>query len=641
VLRLQLACNRVFLFDSVNGDGSSVKALAEAIYGQVIQLPMMFELIPALWANVRKIIQQSYKEQIGPLSGQLVLQREEAIKLLRPAVPGLPDESLWEALVFWGMLGDVVISSNVLVTDIETLIQLIRPILHHSPMESLNRVLNGDREKIECDEVVIPEFANLMADQQGDVRKWIEELEEDRILRFSVLEYMFCWKDLSREARRDTTKVLEACHLIVGGLCGNKSGYVTAVESTNDFLWLVTCRLDKAVSETSDPSVLTKEALGFQAQARYVPIGFFANLQASQLVHNIQNRMITTVTAQVDSSNMKFRFKTLFRKDWETVSVMLTRCINRGEGERMAVEVWSTSLAMLENVCRNMDRIRQDKFPGIFFQYVMWFRNDEFSDESLEWTLERSTGSLTAILEQRLMALPIVAKTWNSSVKIKGMIVQDAVRTLQTNAAFFLSHAWSDRSVREQARETVTEGLQRAVEEISGELMWVDAAEMKFGTQFHKQMEKGVRDAQCIVICLSYVYLTRPNCLQELCWAVQGHASEGKPLIVVSVDQQLTFEAIKGWNTSQNLEVRVFDHQDKEVNVIVDRRTLAFVRKWLLRVKVFTQWQDGEGGLTKERRSAVEEMLMSLRILQRDSDMGQAPSLQVDQEGGSWFVLET
>ena len=169
--------------------------------------------------------------------------------------------------------------------------------------------------------------------------------------------------------------------------------------------------------------------------------------------------------------------------------------------------------------------------------------------------------------------------------------------------------------------------------------MWVDAAEMQFGTQFHKQMEQGVRNSQCVVVCLSYVYLTRPNCLQELCWAVQDHASEAKPLFVVSVDPQLTFDAIKRWDTSQNLEVSVLDHQDKEVKVIVDRRTLAFVRNRLLGVKLYTQWQDGEGNLTKERWSAVEEMLKSVRVLERDK--GHAPNLQVDQEGGSWFVLET
>ena len=303
--------------------------------------------------------------------------------MLRLAVPSLPVESLWEALVFWGALGDLVVSINVLVTDIQTLIELIRPILHHSPMESLDRMAKGDGGKIQCDEVVVPGFAKQMKDRQGDVRKWIEELEEDRMLRFEVLEYMSCWKDLTEEARKSAIKVLEACSLIVGGHHGISAGISGADKGTSDSLWLVTCRLDKTKSESGDPSEQTKAALGFQAQARYIPIGFFANLQASQLVNNAQNQLLTSVTDQVDSSNMKISFKTLFRKDWETVSVMLTRFVKRGEGEMMAVEVWSTSLAMLENICRNMDRIRQDKFPGIFFQYSVLFRNNYSQEKPL------------------------------------------------------------------------------------------------------------------------------------------------------------------------------------------------------------------------------------------------------------------
>ncbi len=137
VLHLQLACGSVFLFDSVNGDGSSVKALSKAIYGQVIQLPMMFEQIPVLWASVQKIVQQSYTERVGPLAGRLVLRRREVITLLQPAVPGLNGESLWEALMFWATLGDLVVSGDVLVTDVQTFRMLLRPILQHSLTESL------------------------------------------------------------------------------------------------------------------------------------------------------------------------------------------------------------------------------------------------------------------------------------------------------------------------------------------------------------------------------------------------------------------------------------------------------------------------------------------------------------------------
>ena len=169
--------------------------------------------------------------------------------------------------------------------------------------------------------------------------------------------------------------------------------------------------------------------------------------------------------------------------------------------------------------------------------------------------------------------------------------------------------------------------------------MWVDTAEMKGETQFHTLMEQGVKNAQCIIICLSYVYLTRPNCLQELCWAVQGYVSEGKPFIVVSVDPELTFDAIKEWNTLYNLTVCRQNHKDKEVKLTIDRRTLAFAQKWLLRVMIYTQWSSGEGSSSQERQSAVGEMLKSVCRLQ-SRQAASALNLQVIKEESSWFVIE-
>jgi hypothetical protein len=655
VLRLQLACCRVFLIDSVKGDGTSVKDLSTAIYEQVIQLPMMSEQIPRLWASIRKIVQQSYEGLEGPLAGRLVLQREEAISLLRPAVPGLSDESLWDALVFWGTLGDVVVSSDVLVTDIKTLIKLFRPILHHAPLESLRRM--AKKEGFQCDEVVVPDFADLMKDKQDDIRMWIKELVDKRLLRFAVLEHMSCWKDLKEEERINTTKVLEACYLIVREHDGSKLGSnsPSTDKPTKNSSWLVTCRFDRVVPEDSKGPVKLdnlQAELGFQARARFVPSGFFSTLQAFQLVHNTQSWLLTTTKVQADSSNLKMSFRTMFGKGWENVSVMLTKC-NRncvsdayqtGEGELMAIEVWSTSLAMLKNICSDIDRIRQDKFPGISFQHVVWFRNDKFSEEALEWQLERNTGSLTTILEQRIMTLQITAEEWNSKNKIEGMVLQDAIRTVQAKAAFFLSHAWGDWSVRERARRKVTEGLQLAVEKQSGELVWIDTAELKNETQFHRQMEQGIKHAQCVVICLSYIYLTRPNCLWELCWAVQGYVVSGKRLVVVSVDPLLTFEAITRWDISQNLTIRAKSNKDEDVVITVDKRTLTFVRKWFFGIKLYEQWKDGEGAWSKERQAAVEEMLKSVRAQHQDSDFESdrsVPSLKVDKEGGSWFVLES
>ena len=46
----------------------------------------------------------------------------------------------------------------------------------------------------------------------------------------------------------------------------------------------------------------------------------------------------------------------------------------------------------------------------------------------------------------------------------------------------------------------------------------------------------------------------------------------------------------------------------------VDRRTVAFVQKYLIGVKIYEEWKDGEGSTSDaKRRSAVEEMLKSIK----------------------------
>ena len=79
---MQLVGSQVMLVDSVNGDGSSVKALSNTIFEVVSKMPMMKELIPSKWAKLRQIVQQSYQDGSGPLAGKSVLQKQEVVKLL-------------------------------------------------------------------------------------------------------------------------------------------------------------------------------------------------------------------------------------------------------------------------------------------------------------------------------------------------------------------------------------------------------------------------------------------------------------------------------------------------------------------------------------------------------------------------------
>jgi hypothetical protein len=45
-------------------------------------------------------------------------------------------------------------------------------------------------------------------------------------------------------------------------------------------------------------------------------------------------------------------------------------------------------------------------------------------------------------------------------------------------------------------------------------------------TAFIDEMKRGMANASAFVICLSPLYLTRPNCLRELMWAMDMCAAD-------------------------------------------------------------------------------------------------------------------
>jgi hypothetical protein len=60
--------------------------------------------------------------------------------------------------------------------------------------------------------------------------------------------------------------------------------------------------------------------------------------------------------------------------------------------------------------------------------------------------------------------------------------------------------------------------------------VWIDDNECKDRLQ---ETQNGMRNASFFIICLTPLYLTRPNCLRELCWALDMCAEDSNKRIVV------------------------------------------------------------------------------------------------------------
>jgi hypothetical protein len=657
----------VVLIESVNGTGATVLDLVNKLSEEICQLQTMKEKIPQKWFTIRQLIKTSDISKAELFAGKPLYQKEEAISLLKSAGSvlelGLTDEKLWEVLEFWGMLGDVMVHRNVLVPDIDLFIELMRPILHHAPSESLKRKRsNVSGGKIDFDEIVIPKFNKLHREQQNKVEELIGLLETNRLLCFDVLQYMLRWEDLDESSRRDAIRVLEACYLLVGLSSPHMDSTICRAGSAGDD-WLVTCRLSNSEKEALrllDPSEVLGDASGqsllFRAYASFVPDGFFSTLLAT-LVGSTNDQLMKTIRG-LSSSNLHMDFQTLFGGDWDELKLRQVEI--DGEGiEGTAIELWSTNLAMIKRVANEMEVLRYQKFPGIVFRYAVFFRNEKLQKGVLEWNIEQKYGSFGSILEERQEELPMSAKIGNVPGRILKMKVGDVIRPISQNAAFFLSHAWNDLSMSENATAMVTTGLQNLLEKRSGELVWLDKNEMSANeTQYHSRMERGLRASSCVIVCLSRHYLTRRNCLLELAWAVKDYLATGKPIIVVSVDPELTLHSIQNWDTSKDLPVNgsmsnkidpktspvcdtkpdlsadgtIDNDPSKKPVPKVDRRTIRFFQRHLTGVHFFEEWKDGEGARSEKREKAVATMLGSLSKWVREGrgkDPKTAPEIEV------------
>jgi hypothetical protein len=85
--------------------------------------------------------------------------------------------------------------------------------------------------------------------------------------------------------------------------------------------------------------------------------------------------------------------------------------------------------------------------------------------------------------------------------------------------------------------------------------VWYDKSTFGEHNEFHEQMKRGLYEASSVIICLTPLYLTRPNCLRELRWALdlrdaytKGPQSRNLKICILPLHPALTFagrQAIK------------------------------------------------------------------------------------------------
>jgi hypothetical protein len=450
-------------------------------------------------------------------------------------------------------------------------------------------------------------LSRLTPDKYEQLFSLADELQCFRVVTDNLLCFLSFWSVLPGPAERlAALEILEKCALVARN---------NIIQNGSEE-WVVTCRMNESESApTVDLGTLqiwtnTCPVLVYKAQSP-IPPGLFSTLQAVQILRWRQSPAELDIVVINDMSLIiKVKMMAAGRLCSQLLSAVVSEDIDLAHqsatGQYLILRADTPPL--LRIICSDLERIKSEQFPGFVCLPSVLFslaREDTTQHSVYEWAVDSSLGSLGFILSQRQLDFKIFATPLSSGHKIHKRVRE--VLSFRTQPAIVLCHSTRDSSSRDDVAVCVVDGLVEMLETISGQAVWVSSKDLAGKTQYHMEMEKAIRKAECVVLLLSLPFLASSHCLHELSWALEEHLKRSMPLLLVSVDERVSIEGMETWNYDG---MSVQDKDGKECKIAGG--TLQLARKWLQGIKIYTEWTDTSGRSNKSRWSAVQEMVQTL-----------------------------
>jgi len=163
----------------------------------------------------------------------------------------------------------------------------------------------------------------------------------------------------------------------------------------------------------------------------------------------------------------------------------------------------------------------------------------DWAPEGADWTLVGS-GENTMRLSQIVCA--------NSDSQVMNVPRRKLRDAVPRRPPVFMSHTFI-RGGSNSSGDGTGEFCQRLKDRLQERLVctvWYDRYEMGKTADFIDFMKDGVAQASAFVVCLSPLYLTRPNCLRELMWAMDiCEKDRSKVLRIIPTHASVSFAGCK------------------------------------------------------------------------------------------------
>ena len=350
VKTVSVLSDQVWCVDSVEGDG--VVELREALAKQLEELPFVGELVPAQWLRVRKTVEDTY----GEIADKQLVSRQNLISCLhleRSEWKGMDEKKVWEAVEFYSLLGDWKVFGDSVLLDLRLLMELNKALAFHCPVEAVERMDRSTEE--DCDKIFVPGFKKMSNKEQQEVREGAKVLEEKAEVCESLLAKLYKWSDMSREERKGLMEMME------------KMNFVSSIGSEDgEKKWVALLRLvwtfggvgEKKTSEVTASTGASGEEKTLPAavyKLRYIPPGFYSQIVGCVL--RLRDKY-DDWRDEREVSALRVRFKTKGGKE-QSLAVSETE---------KGLELRSSSMAMIVEVCVPAEKLLGTQFPGIIYE---------------------------------------------------------------------------------------------------------------------------------------------------------------------------------------------------------------------------------------------------------------------------------
>ena len=571
-----------------SSDRSGIPELKRDLAFHCRGLPFVGERVPMAWTRVDAAIDKLQQQSLTVPEACI-----EILKVMGSEPQGsvaavksrLSEEEVVEALEFWSQLGRVFMQDGQLFPQPQLVVDLIRPLVHHKPMNLLS---DTERLGLLKQESLRPGALFDEARQHLQLLAARNEVHEDFLKR-----HVASWAKLSQPQVRVMLNFFVACALL--SEIGNRQGtyLVTArlrnlpgmqqlvspaaaapanpsptapaaaaahlsselqerleisaaredmmrgiKKSLQHFMQPSHCAMQVTTlmlgtSDTSDHAV--SPALTVRANEAF----FLLPIRHIAVLARLQARMVQTQPRGISLEMHMFNDGVIISRGKSLCAARLRTWSASERSPKLRERVVnldcilhlvSNDDGMFRFMSRCVEDIIETAFAGL--RYECWCPVRDQHGTTVDWMQLQGAGahaiedSLSSILENKNLF----------------DVIFDGKQLHQLFAVccpVFISHAWSDGTFFFVKR------LKHYIEMQALVSVWCDFLQLdqKQG-EVEVQFRDGLCKASVILVCLTPRYLTRPNCLRELKWALDFAYRAEKDVRILPLHPALTFPGI-------------------------------------------------------------------------------------------------